>query len=302
VAACDAACEVLARRYTDFVARARNRSAEVRDALVTALDAKTDRDAADALERVSEHLLVITSAFPDAVRGQWPAIVVLVHGWHSFIDDLVASAAIHAPDLVRKAEDHFDVLTAGHRWSPEPIHHLDRLLIEVPFHPWVARFGLAVGSGVVAVDAMKFLLPGGSRLQVMDSLGWPDLPEGASTERFQRLTEIALRAGQPPLVRVKELFELSDTELSMAFGVSRQAVSQWLDAGDVPPARRAKLANLLFVGEFLERKLKAGRLPLVARRRAANYSDKSMLEMIAEGRDEELREVTERWFDWSTTA
>ncbi|MDA8358086.1 MAG: hypothetical protein M0Z95_17740 [Actinomycetota bacterium] len=85
-------------------------------------------------------------------------------------------------------------------------------------------------------------------------------------------------------------------------GVKRRAVEQWEHKGDVPAARLEKLAKLLSVGELLERKLSPGRLPLVARRRADVYSGLMMLEMLRADRDGELRELTERAFDWSGTA
>ena len=66
--------------------------------------------------------------------------------------------------------------------------------------------------------------------------------------------------------------------------------------------RREKLANLLSIGELLERKLSSGRLPLVARRRADAYGGLTMLDMVKRDRDDELRELTERAFGWATTA
>ena len=86
------------------------------------------------------------------------------------------------------------------------------------------------------------------------------------------------------------------------FGVKRQAVEQWEHKGDVPAARREKLANLPSVGEMLERKLSPGRLSLVARRRADVYGGLTMLDMVRADRDGELRELAERAFDWSGTA
>jgi transcriptional regulator with XRE-family HTH domain len=105
-----------------------------------------------------------------------------------------------------------------------------------------------------------------------------------------------------PLVRVKELFGLTNSEVAGLFGVKRQAVDQWEEGGEVPTARREKLANLLSVGELLVHKLSPGRLPLVARRRARVYGGITMLDMVASDRDAELRELTERAFDWSGTA
>jgi transcriptional regulator with XRE-family HTH domain len=98
------------------------------------------------------------------------------------------------------------------------------------------------------------------------------------------------------------MFDLTNTEFADLFGVTRQAIEQWERVGDVPAARRARLANLLSVGEILERKLQPGRLPLIARRPAAAYGGQTMLEMVRVGRDQELKEITERALDWSTTA
>jgi hypothetical protein len=56
------------------------------------------------------------------------------------------------------------------------------------------------------------------------------------------------------------------------------------------------------LGELLERKLRPGRVPAVARRPAASYGDRSMLDRIAADEHEELlREVRES-FDWAATA
>jgi transcriptional regulator with XRE-family HTH domain len=107
---------------------------------------------------------------------------------------------------------------------------------------------------------------------------------------------------QPPLFKVKDLFGLTNSEVADLFGVKRQAVDQWEQSGEVPTARREKLANLLSVGELLERKLSPGRLPLIARRSADVYGGITMLDMVASDRDAELRELTERAFDWSGTA
>lgn len=103
----------------------------------------------------------------------------------------------------------------------------------------------------------------------------------------------------PPLHRVKDLFGLSNSETAELFGVSRQAVDKWERNGEIPSARLGKLANLLVVGELLERKLAPGRLPLIAGRRADTYGNLTMLEMFAADRDDEVRQLTERALDWS---
>jgi hypothetical protein len=277
-------------------------SYQVHGALIKALSADTADECAELLSDVSGRFDVFREAMPHALRGEWPAVTVLVSHWHSLIGDIAESAADGLPKLVQKFNDGLGIMTAGHRLSPEPIRYLDHLIGDVPFSPLIERFGRDVGVGVVAIDAFRMLLPGCPQLDLGTSPGWPDLPEGIDSPRFRRLVDLAIRSMQPPLVRVKDLFGLTNTEVAALFGVKRQAVDQWEQTGEVPSTRREKLANVLSVGELLERKLSAGRLPLVARRSADVYGGISMLDMVASDRDAELRDLTERAFDWSGAA
>ena len=229
-------------------------------------------------------------------------MTVVVHRWHGLVDDVLTQASRAHQDLARPTGDHFSVLTASGAMSAEPARYLDHLVSEVPFSPLVAAFGRDVGVGVAAIDAVRSVLPGLAQLRLDASPGWLDLPEGGDSIRYRRLVEIALGSMQPPLARVKELFDLRTGEVGELFGVSRQAVEQWESRGGVPAGRGEKLANLLTVGELLTRKLGAGRLPLVARRRADAYGGLTMLEMVRADRDDELRRLTERAFDWSPAA
>jgi DNA-binding transcriptional regulator YdaS (Cro superfamily) len=113
---------------------------------------------------------------------------------------------------------------------------------------------------------------------------------------------MALRQMQPPVAQVCSMFELTTKDLADLFGVTRQAVDQWNLVGEVPAARREKLANLLSVGELLERKLRPGRLPLIARRGADVYGGNTLLGMVRDDRDEELRALTFQSLDWSGVA
>jgi transcriptional regulator with XRE-family HTH domain len=218
------------------------------------------------------------------------------------MDEVLLSASAELPDVVARLDDHFGILTASHVMSAEPIRYLNHLIAEVPFSPLISQFGKDVGVGVVMIDALRIMLPGCQQLRRNTSSGWPDLPDGADPDRFRRLVDIALRSSEPPLMRVRNLYDLSTAEMADLFGVRRQAVEQWEQRGDVPAARREKLANLLSIGELLERKLSPGRLPLVARRRADAYGGLTMLDMVKQDRDDELRELTERAFDWAATA
>lgn len=103
------------------------------------------------------------------------------------------------------------------------------------------------------------------------------------------------------LSRLQALFALSLTELAALFGVSRQAVSKWLQEG-VPPARLPKLLTVLDTADLLARQLQSGRLPAVVRRPAAAWGGRSMLELITADRHQELLTQVERSFDWAATA
>ena len=103
------------------------------------------------------------------------------------------------------------------------------------------------------------------------------------------------------LARIQRLFELNLGDLGRLFGVSRQAVSSWLDRG-VPPAQKSKLFTVLNIGELLERQLKPGRLPAVVRRSAESYGGLSVLRMIEANRHEELLKSIRESFNWAATA
>ncbi|HEX9732011.1 MAG TPA: hypothetical protein VGG06_08475 [Thermoanaerobaculia bacterium] len=100
---------------------------------------------------------------------------------------------------------------------------------------------------------------------------------------------------------IRQLFELNFVDLGRMFGVSRQAVSSWLDRG-VPPDQKPKLFTVLNIGELLGRKLKPGRLPAVVRRPATSYGGLSILQMIEADRHEELLESVRESFYWAATA
>jgi hypothetical protein len=59
-----------------------------------------------------------------------------------------------------------------------------------------------------------------------------------------------------------------------------------------------KLAAALALGDLLERRLKTGRLPAVARRPADAYGGLTMLDLIARGHHRELLQGVDASFDW----
>jgi hypothetical protein len=100
------------------------------------------------------------------------------------------------------------------------------------------------------------------------------------------------------LDEVEDTFALSSAELGRLFGVSRQAVEQWRQRG-LPGARQEKAAAIAAVGDLLSHRLKRDRIPGVARRPAAAYGGRTMLEMIERNRHLELLDSVRRSFDWA---
>jgi len=94
------------------------------------------------------------------------------------------------------------------------------------------------------------------------------------------------------------VFGLSVTETAGLFGVRRQAVSQWLVDG-VPAARASKVTVVARISDLLDRMLVADRIPGIARTSADAYDGRTMLEMIAEDRHEELLAKVTASFDWA---
>ena len=95
------------------------------------------------------------------------------------------------------------------------------------------------------------------------------------------------------------VFGLNRPELASLL-VTRQAVDQWEAEGFTKYL--PLVADLVAIGELLDRKLKPGRLQMLVRQPSAAYGGLSFIEMIKVGRHKEIHEGLERAFDWSATA
>ena len=84
---------------------------EVHDALGRALVAATADECAELLSGVPRQFDVFREAMPHALRGEWPAVTVLVSRWHSLVDDIVKSAAEEFPQLVQWTNNGFGIVT-----------------------------------------------------------------------------------------------------------------------------------------------------------------------------------------------
>lgn len=184
-----------------------------------------------------------------------------------------------------------------------PVEALETASAEAPFGPWTGRFPL---EEAVALDLT-------SRVRQLIGLRGLELAPGDAglgqgiddliARRFLRRVRFHLNHPEEehPLHRLMDALGLSKTELGSLFGVRRQAVDQWLARG-VPSERQEKVQTLLGIVDLLERKLKPGRLPGVARRRADAYGGKTMLELITAGRHGELLGLVRDSFDWASAA
>ncbi|HYU60711.1 MAG TPA: hypothetical protein VEK39_08120 [Solirubrobacterales bacterium] len=101
------------------------------------------------------------------------------------------------------------------------------------------------------------------------------------------------------LDQIAEAMELSNTELARLFGVRRQALAGWRERG-IPGPRLEKATAVAEITDLLSHRLKAERVPGIARRAANAYGGLTMLEMIARDRHRELLESVRAAFDWSS--
>jgi hypothetical protein len=120
----------------------------------------------------------------------------------------------------------------------------------------------------------------------------------AALARFSRAVLDA--SAERELARIIRVFGLSITETGKLFGVRRQAVSQWLDDG-VPPARASKVTVVARIADLLDRMLVADRIPGIARTPADAYGGRTMLEMVADDRHEDLLRTIAASFDWAAS-
>lgn len=118
---------------------------------------------------------------------------------------------------------------------------------------------------------------------------------------FERVVDQIVDGSVSPLEEVIDTFDLSYTDAGRLFGVTRQAVSQWLGEG-LPADREAKVATVAQIASILRHYLVPERIPGIARKPADAYGGRSMLDMIEADGHLELLELTRRSFDWASTA
>lgn len=104
------------------------------------------------------------------------------------------------------------------------------------------------------------------------------------------------RAGQT-LARTLRVWDLSQSAAARLFGVSRQAISKWIDAG-APAERAAVIADLSAATDLLVRYIKRDRIPAVVRRPIPALKDRSLLDLLEQGHSSELLQVCRDMFSF----
>ncbi|MEX0991037.1 MAG: hypothetical protein WD004_02020 [Actinomycetota bacterium] len=136
-----------------------------------------------------------------------------------------------------------------------------------------------------------------------------ELPDVLGPEDFDRFASMAAGAhpgsvahpGTVALDRIERLLDLSETEVGALFGISRQAITSWRAKG-IPRSRQRRLADIMRIADLLHLRLIPDRIPGIVRTPSPAYGGRTMLEMIADGEEQELLAQLRSTFDWARTA
>jgi hypothetical protein len=255
-----------------------------------------------ALHRFGPVVSDVGGSLDAALNGDYDASRRYVSSYRRLTIALLSEARKTRPDLiVDLGGNRLAIMDAKGHPTRALIGALENASAEAPFTSWAAHFELA---DAVALDLTSRL----RRLIGARALATPRevpmlLVDDAAAEVFLRRVRHHLNHpdDENPLARLLRLFRLSKTELGKLFGVSRQAIDGWIQAG-VPSEREEKLTTVLSLADLLERKLKAGRVAGVVRRPAQAYDGATMLDLIAADRHGWLLDSVRDAFDWSQPA
>jgi hypothetical protein len=271
---------------------------------MTVLDARDPDEAVAAIDAAAPGLRQrLDEILGDALRGRPLAVRRYVRIHAELTVALLAAVHDARPDLVAPdGAGGYCVARAQGLCSRTSIDLLKSFAADAPFSPWVPAKGLGTGVALDLLARTRALLPGIQPLSLPAEAAFPRLDSDTDgLLRFTHLVALELGAEQPDLRRVQTVFGLSVTELAGLFGVSRQAAAGWL-ADRPPAARKAKAATLASVADLLARRLKPDRIAGIARKPAAAYGGKTMLELMTNDEQDWLLESVRRSFDYASTA
>ena len=104
------------------------------------------------------------------------------------------------------------------------------------------------------------------------------------------------RAGRS-LERILQVWALNQSEAANLFGVTRQAISKWLDRG-IPSDRVQSIGDLAAATDLLVRHVKRDRIPAVVRRPAGALGGQSLVDLLGALRTREVLEACRAMFDF----
>lgn len=299
VKAAEATCVLLALAfYLRYAAIMPVKDREVEDLLSEPFDDAL-RHRLDGLVGAAE-MRELARSVSQALDGNASAARLYVTQYRELTQQLLEVAARARPELLSIKDKSVVVLDPSGGTAGFLKAALDETAADAPFSRWAALRGLEEGVVLHALASLRSLLPDTPPLDPPVVGGVMPISE-LDTRQFLAAVRRSLNAQQPPLERIRDVFDLNYTELGSLFGVSRQGAKDWLERG-VPTDRQDKVAAVAATVDLLERKLKADRIPGIARRPADAYDGQTMLELIAQDRHQELLNIIRRSFDWATAA
>lgn len=250
--------------------------------------------------RGGELLTSLSLCLPDALHGSADACRVYVADYRRLTSALLEEGRSVRPDLIVPTATGLTLCDRAGRPASTLIGVLENASAEGPFTGWVLRMSVSEAVALHLVNRVRGLLGCPVLAEPSDP---PEVADDVAAQRFLRRVRFHLNNPDTmnPLQRIMEAFDLSKTNTAALFGVSRQAISQWLSDG-VPTDRQEKITALLALLDNLQRKLKADRLPGIARRPAPAYGGVTMLDLIARDRHDELLAITRESFAWHQAA
>ena len=239
---------------------------------------------------------------PMALSGSRSAAFSYVAIWKELTNSILHAIHDADPDLVLDVGGHLFIVDV--KRCPA---HSSRLLLEAealdaPFSNWiVATDDVGTGACAALVQKVREIAPGlhPIALEIHALPHWEQ--SEAQMRAFRRNVSSAFNESDPPLERIRHVFDLNLTQLGDLFGVTRQAVTQWLELG-VPEDRLAKVATVSAIADLFDYRLRSERIPGIVRREAPAYEGLTAIEMIKQDRHDALLEIARDSFAWSVPA
>ncbi|TMK15484.1 MAG: helix-turn-helix transcriptional regulator [Actinobacteria bacterium] len=213
----------------------------------------------------------LQQALPAALAGDEDAARRYARAWHQLVLQLVGSAS---------------------RAPASAVEVLDRLSLTAPFDPLGPIHALMSVASTIIGDMDQ--RPAVRSSPVI-------LPASIDFDGFTRAVLDELAGAGSAIRSLLSAWQLSIAEAARLFGVTRQAMQQWL-AGDVPPARLPKVLAVVRIADLLSRNIRPERIGGIVRSPVPGYAGATMLQLIAQDRHQELLDSVARSFDWAATA